>query len=399
MMKHIENSVHCCACGACKDVCRKKAISLCINSEGYINPVVDESRCIFCGACQSVCPCNAPIKTHDEIKSYIAINKNKDLYDYSSSGGVFSAIAASVISNGGVVFGSAVEYENNTVQVRHTCVDNLVDLKRIQGSKYVHSQTEGVFPLVRKLLEESRTVLFSGTSCQIAALQSYLKKNYDSLFTVDLVCHGVPEIIRLKEYISYLEKKYRCRIEDISFRRKLEPGFYANGESFIITLKCRDKISGEVRERYISKKASAYFLLFLQCVGYRQNCYSCRYASVNKPADITLGDFRPNRDETEFFLLSKDKMYSSVLVHTVKGHDLLESISGIKICGELDLEAMLMHHPRLQTPSKATKYGLRLFSLYRVAGFRGLQMYIDAENAVMRLPRKIKKSLKIHNSK
>ena len=398
-MNHIENNIHCCACGACKDICSRNAISLYVNEIGDFTPVVDESRCISCGACQAVCTCSVSIKRcTEQKKTYIAINQNRDLYDYSSSGGIFSAIAAKVIRNGGFVFGSAVVYENNTIQVRHILVDNIADLRKIQGSKYVHSQTDSIFTQIRELLEKGQTVLFSGTSCQVAALQSYLKKDYEQLYTVDLVCHGVPEITRLQEYISFLENKYCCKIEDISFRRKLAPGFYANGESYIISLMCRDNISGELKERFVSKKASAYYLLFLHCAGYRQNCYSCLYAHVNKPADITLGDFRPNMQEAGSFSLSGDKIYSSVFVHTEKGHKLLETISDIQICGELNLEAMLKHHTRLQTPSKTTKYGSRLLAVYHKLGFGGLQVFIDAERIIMCLPRKLKKLLKIHNS-
>ena len=46
----------CCGCEACAAVCKKGAIKLTRNDEGFYFPVVDASLCVNCGACEKKCP-------------------------------------------------------------------------------------------------------------------------------------------------------------------------------------------------------------------------------------------------------------------------------------------------------------------------------------------------------
>ena len=394
MTEHIKYSEHCSACGACAEICPKKAITLRADTEEYLKPMVDETLCVSCGACLRVCPIEKTERKPDVQRAFLAINTDEKLYDSSSSGGAFSALAKYVLSLNGSVFGAALTKENGLLICRHTEVRDLSDLRALQGSKYVHSQTEGIFGCVKERLLEGRTVLFSGTSCQVAALHTYLGEKYDNLLTVDLVCHGTPETTLLSSYVQYLEKQLDSDIEALTFRRKTAPGFYSSGESYVLALLCNDRISGKTFEKFIDKKSSAYFRMFLSQADYRPNCYACRYANPQKPADITLGDFKPSQAERERFGLDERKLYSSVFANTEKGMRYVSASPDLQIIGETDMELMLKHHIRLKEPSAMTKDGQRLLKTYRFGGFPAVQAYISAERIVKAGPRAIRDAIR-----
>jgi len=388
---HIIKYDDCCACGACASQCHADAITLVPDSRGNLFPKVDETACINCGMCKSVCPCNSKISGTDTfLKTFIGYYEDEDTTILSSSGGIFAAIAKHILEEGGAVFGAAAVYENNKLLIKHIRIENDSELKKIQGSKYVHSLTQEVFSEVRDLLTSGRTVLFSGTSCQVMALRTFLGKDYKQLYTVDLVCHGVPENLLLDAYISYLEHKWKCRIIDIAFRNKKAPSFATTKDSYVLTLKCENIKTGSTETRYIEKYKSAYYKLFLSRACYRENCYSCPYATLDKPSDITLGDFRPTASEYETMVLSKDKVYSSILVHTKKGEALLSSIPGQTIpLIEISQDKMREHHYNLVRPSVISPEGKRLAKMYQTTGFSGLQFYVDIYGTVKRIMKKM----------
>lgn len=374
-MKHIQPTKQCYACGACVDKCPAVAISFKEDKHGFLYPVVDEQRCISCGLCVISCICEIKLnKTEFIPDAFIARSYVKDRYSFSSSGGIFGTIAEEFIKSGGVVYGAYITREEAIVVCRHIKVHKIEDLWRIQGSKYVHSNTQGVFKDVFEQLNNGNKVLFSGTSCQVAALRCYLGKEYDNLYCIDFVCHGTPPISLFRKYISYLEKKYRCVIENVSFRRKSKPGFEMDRDSFVFSIfghkgkKCFEK--------HISKNASGYFKLFLSRAGYRPNCYTCPYASITKQGDITLGDFEPKEYELLKYELLNEYMYSTVLINNDKGKSLFQYAAGYFFTKQIDIETVLAHHKNLSKPSKCSKNGKKLFKLYSVLGFSNLERYI-----------------------
>ena len=70
---------------------------------------------------------------------------------------------------------------------------------------------EGLRPLLRPLL--GGEVCFIGTPCQVYGLKSYLRKEYDNLVTVDLVCHGTPSPKLWKKYLDEQKDKYHSEID------------------------------------------------------------------------------------------------------------------------------------------------------------------------------------------
>lgn len=172
------------------NICPNEAITMKSDEDGFIYPTINNNLCVKCGLCKSVCTFqNKSDSGNQPIATYAAINKNKSILTESASGGVFAALASIILEKNGVVFGCA--YNNEMIPV-HICINNPLDIKKLQGSKYVQSNINSTYIEAKKYLEDCIWVLFTGTPCQIAGLKSYLGKDYDNLITADIICHGVP---------------------------------------------------------------------------------------------------------------------------------------------------------------------------------------------------------------
>ena len=303
----------CCGCGACAAVCPKKAISMKEDEAGFVFPSVDGSLCVACGKCRGVCVFKKDgVGENGEPEVYAASNLDENVLMDSSSGGVFTALAQTVLERGGAVFGAAW---TEGPSLSHICVENQSELERLRGSKYVQSMTLDTFSWVKTMLREGRPVCYSGTPCQIAGLKAYLGKEYEDLFTVDLVCHGVPSMKMLLDDLKNLTKDNVGSVTDIRFRDKSR-GWGVNG-----TVK-----SGTKKKKY-NASTSPYYFYFLKGEVYRESCYHCRFPSENRQGDITLGDYWGIRLELVEKLggVDPDKGISCVLVNTQKGKKWLDS--------------------------------------------------------------------------
>ena len=201
----IEKTEQCCACGACVNTCPRNAIQMKEDAAGFLFPSVDESLCVNCGLCVKVCTFTEKgAGAHGEPEVFAAALKDQDVLRESSSGGVFSALANAVLDRGGVVFGAAWTED---LALKHIAVENKADLQKLRGSKYAQSSTGTTFRDVKKILAEGRTVLYSGTPCQIAGLKAYLGTDPENLLTADLVCHGVPSQRMLRDDLQHVSRK------------------------------------------------------------------------------------------------------------------------------------------------------------------------------------------------
>ncbi len=161
---------------------------------------VSPEKCTDCGICKSVCPImNKPRKSAD-TKGYAAYCKDEDIRSISSSGGIFSALALDILKEGGAVFGASYD---SRFKVMHICVDNEDDLAKLRGAKYAQSYLGSTYLSVKKLLNEGKKVIFSGSPCQVAGLKSFLRKDYENLICIDFVCHGVPSPKVWDKYVEY----------------------------------------------------------------------------------------------------------------------------------------------------------------------------------------------------
>lgn len=188
-MIHITDKSKCCGCNACVQRCPKQCIAMREDEEGFLYPKVDVAVCIDCGLCEKVCPVINQNVPKEPLQVFAAKNKNEDQRLRSSSGGVFILLAENIIKQGGVVFGA--RFDKNW-EVEHGYAETLEELEPLMRSKYVQSRIGNTYKEAEMFLKQGRKVLFVGTSCQIAGLHKFLRKEYENLLTVDFICHGVP---------------------------------------------------------------------------------------------------------------------------------------------------------------------------------------------------------------
>lgn len=274
-MIRITDKKECCGCEACVKICPKNCISLYKDEYGFTYPVVDESKCINCSLCEKVCPMlNKQKISYEGAKVYGLTNKNKKVLKKSSSGGVFHSIAKKVIEDGGIVYG--VDSSLNFISV-----NNLTDLDKILGSKYLQAHN---FPFKEVLsdLKEEKKVLVSGTPCQIAALRLFLRKDFANLYTISFVCESVPSPVVFNILCKYYEKKYNSKIVNTSFRDK-KYGWVA---SKYVKFTFANKKTKEVH-----LPENPFLKLFLSMEIARPSCMICKHRGKNSTADIIMSDF------------------------------------------------------------------------------------------------------------
>lgn len=206
-MLQLTDKQDCCGCHACASVCARQCITMQEDNEGFLYPVVDASTCTDCGLCEKVCPVINQDEPRKPLKVYAAKNRNEEIRRQSSSGGIFTPLAESVIRDGGVVFGAKFDKDWNVV---HAWTDTIEGITDFRGSKYVQSTIGDAYREAREFLKQGRKVLFSGTPCQIAGLRKFLRKEYDNLLAVDVVCHGVPSPLVWRKYLEETRVKLRA---------------------------------------------------------------------------------------------------------------------------------------------------------------------------------------------
>ena len=303
----------CCGCGACMNVCPKNAIRMAEDEVGFVYPEIDQNLCVGCGACKKACGYQTQPLMQKSEAVYAAASNNDNFLRKSASGGAFAVLAENVLKKDGVVYGAALPLENGKLEPKHLRIDTVERLPELQGSKYVQSAIGDTYAQAQKDLLDGKRVLFSGTPCQIAGLKQYLKKDYENLLTVDIICHGVPSKRFFQSFMEDYGKKLRGTITEFYFRDK------SKGQGMITRSVYKNK-NGERQEKVIAGNLLSYVNLFLRSFTYRKNCYSCPFASEKRVGDLTLGDFwgfheeYPSYDEKQG--LSNGKGISCVLVNT-----------------------------------------------------------------------------------
>ena len=320
------NKKYCCGCTACVHICPVKCITMREDGEGFLYPAVDSQRCIGCRKCDEVCPARSVENGNTETDTYICYNRDDKVRKQSSSGGVFSLLSEWVIKQNGAVFGAAF---GGDFEVCHIAAETEEELSKLRGSKYVQSRLEDAYPLAKKYLENKSMVLFSGTACQIAGLKKYLGREYENLYTVDVLCHGVPSLKIWRMYLDDLKNRYGADIEKIEFRNK------QNGwKNFCMNIEFADN------QRYsVLHRDDEFMQMFLGNIDLRQTCYNCRFKDLPRISDMTIGDswgvegYMPDMDD--------DGGTSVVYVHSPKGRQMLDEIREFLNLREASLDKVL----------------------------------------------------------
>lgn len=296
-MKNVCREGLCTGCMACSAVCPVGAINInesivCYSAE------IDEKKCINCGKCVKTCQVNHPVQLDPPLYWKQGWARDMTVRSCSSSGGVASAVMHAFIKHQGVVYACAFDKG----EFRYIRVSTVEDISKVRGSKYVKSNPIDIYRLLKKDLQSEKKVLFIGLPCHIAGMKNYLGKRLcENLYTIDLICHGTPSHLVLKDFLINLGIDIG-ELEDVRFRIKDLMGDYFEYQP-IYELGVRDE----------------YMVSFLNGLSYTENCYSCVYAQINRVADISLGDAWGSDLAYE----ERNKGISLVLVQTEKGKQIL----------------------------------------------------------------------------
>ena len=306
------------------------------DADGFFFPEIDFAKCVKCDRCRRACPVNASPRVQDRDPEFYSVrHKKREIREKSTSGGAFTALSDAVLARGGAVAGAVWGPD---FQVRHAVAFDTAARDAMRGSKYVQSDTAGVFAEVKKLLDSGKEVLFSGTPCQVAALRGFLgeKGGSEKLITVDFICHGSPS-----------PKVFQAYLRDLSARRG----------SAVRQVRCRDGNLGCVPMRigidfadgsnYLEDcEHDPYFRLFLSGIINRRACAACPYTCVRRNSDLTIADnwrfasFAPEWDD--------NTGVSTLLVNTPRGAALLQDASDaleIRKCTLKDIDQHYLHRP------------------------------------------------------
>lgn len=328
----------CTGCSACAQICPQKAILMRKNAEGFSFPAIDKTKCNNCKLCEKVCQIYI-VPQKNDIKVFGCINKDEKVIETSLSGGVFFALAEHVIKNGGIVFGCEIDKDLN---IKHSFSSNIEDCRKYCGSKYVQSEISDTYKTVMMFLKDNKKVLFTGTPCQIEGLKLFLSINSleksSNLFTVDVVCHGVPSSKVLKKYLSELEEKFNAKINKINFRNKK-----VSWKEYSM---CID--IGENEQYCKSIKEDIYLKLFLSNICLRKSCYNCNIGGTRSVADISLADFWGVEygDKKNY----NSKGTSLVLINNENGRLFFNEVSSKLSVEEVDLNYAIRYNPSIIQP-------------------------------------------------
>lgn len=372
----------CCGCRACYNICPTKAIIMSLDEKGFLYPVIDNDKCIDCGLCVKVCDFRKFKPTELAPDCYAVKHTDEKEIATSRSGAFFIALAQYVLNKNGVVFGCVIE-NSRYVFIKYAADKEGVDA--FKGSKYVQSDTRDTFKECADFLRNGRSVLFSGLSCQVHGLLSYLKNvkvNCDKLITCDIVCHGAPSPKIWKQFVDRTEQIESDEVVGADFRDKSQFGW----REHIETLKLK---SG----RTLSRKR--WTDIFYAHVMFRESCYNCKYTTPNRKTDFTIADYWGIEKNAPQF--DDNKGVSLVLVRTQKAKDIFNSLNNIRVV-KTDLQNSLQ--PQLQHPQYKGKFYSRFWDDYLKDNDRAINKYffpsrlrlfmLKAKKAIGKILRKLK---------
>ena len=312
----------CTGCSACANVCPVDAITMQENEYGFIMPMVNADKCVNCKKCINTCPAvntNADNSLQPEIYSAMAQN---EIREKSSSGGMFTAAAEKIIEMGGCVCGAV--FDAGKQEILHKIAFTKDELAPMRKAKYAQSNIHHIYREIKKLLDTEKPVLFTGTPCQAAALKAYLGKDYDNLYVIDILCHGVPSQKMLKGYLDEISRLPSIMTDDeppkpvnIIFRDKERHGWrsstfirieFDNGSVYEGNLKDNDPFERAFHDKTALRKA----------------CEDCPFCTFPRQGDLSIGDFW-GIQELEPGMT--DKLGTSIVfVNNSQGRQLYDSI-------------------------------------------------------------------------
>ena len=390
----------CCGCRACEQICPKECIKMEYDEKGFMYPKIDRSKCIECGLCKKVCPMlnNEELKQTIPFETYRLISKDKEIIDTSSSGGAFIEIVKQILSNNKSkkykIYGCIFDKQ---MKAKHIGITDVKDINKLQKSKYVQSDIGYSYKEIKQDLKEDILVIFSGTPCQIAGLKKYLiGQDTENLYTIDLVCHGVPSQKVLDKYIQYVENKYDSKIKKFNFRQKIKIGNKVDS--------CGVKMEFENSQIIKEYSFSNWYMLgFFGGLYYRECCGECPFANTKRVSDITIGDFwgiqKTNKN------LDANTGISLCIANSNKGQKIMKEIEDAVKVNEEDIKVAIANNRNLSKPSKISPNSNEFFekldnskdfrkTIKKYVRRKGILEYLISANMNEEFKNKIKNKIK-----
>lgn len=378
----LEKKEDCSGCTACVNVCPKQCIEMKTDSEGFYYPIIDGEKCIHCNLCKKVCPSNFVLKKEHKPQAYVGYNADKQVRKNSSSGGIFSALADEILLHEGWVYGAAFD---DCFMVRHIGTKNKTDVEKLRTSKYVQSDLREVFPAIKEQLNNGELVYFSGTPCQVEGLLSYLGKDYENLYTQDIICHGVPSPAVWEAYLQLVKGKKK----DVSFRDKKYGWHY-------FSMRIRTD-----KKKHIKRlDQDTYVRLFLDNVTLRPSCYACHFKKEIRNSDFTLADCW-NGKNFGLSIKDDDKGLSMIFVNSEKGKKLLKTLDKTVVSEEIDYEKAIKAQSAATSSVRKNEQRAVFFESAEVNGYEetiknwyGKNIIADAKKTFIYIKTKIRNFIK-----
>lgn len=330
MLSFTKDKSNCTGCTACMAACPVSCISMVEDSEGFKYPVSSDA-CIDCGLCERVCPLQKTsiVANPPSSKAYAVLSRDASIWRRSASGGAFSEICNAWGDDKTIIVGATWD----GLIVHHKCVEGVKNILDLCKSKYVASSPDNTFREIKDYLINGRKVTFCGTPCQVAGLKSYLRKDYPNLLTIDLICHGVGSPSVFEDAMKSIGEQLDTVVTGYEFRAKRRVYETDHLQKIIAA----DGIRYMVKDQYIQ--------LFLSQLCLRPCCgKNCIFRSDRRQGDLTIADFK---GLTEVFpeLIGTKRNYSSLIVNSVKGQDVVTLLSKNAIIKEATIEDIKKFNP------------------------------------------------------
>ena len=330
MLSFNPEKTNCMGCAACYSVCPKQCITMQKDDEGFLYPVVDDTVCINCGLCKKVCPMvNPKIENNHPKTAVAAVSKDYKIWCRSASGGAFSEIVRNWADDTTLVVGAAWDELN----VHHIGVVGFENIAPLCKSKYVSSAIENTFIEIREHLRSGKKAIFCGCPCQVDGLRHFLRKDYEKLLTMDLICHGQgsPDVFR--ETMSVIGEQLGESVISYEFRAKRK----IHETDYLALVKT------EKENHYLTQ--DPYIQLFLSQNALRPSCgENCKYRDVHRPGDLTIADCK---GLTKIYpdLVGAKKNYSTVVSNSPKGDMLLKALERTMLVRPCPIDEVIKYNP------------------------------------------------------
>ena len=339
-MIEIKDKSLCCGCRACENICPQKCIEIYEDENGFMFPKVNEENCINCNLCNNVCPMlNNQL---EEVKEAYVVYSKTNNRQIGSSGGLFPEFAEYLLKEKGIVYGAGFD---SNLKLKCQSIDNFKDIEKLSKSKYLQSDMEDNYKKIEKKLKAGEKVLFVSTPCYCQALKNYLKKDYENLFIVDFVCHGVPNQKLFDDNLKWYLKK-NIKVKKYDFRENE----HKINCSRVFRIESENQI---IKNVFLNDPYYYYYYYCTYFISLRESCYTCPFAQRKRCTDITIGDFHNvkalNKEEERL------KGFSSILINSDKGKKLFEKIKENLEIINLDKEKIIKSNAALNKPTTKPK--------------------------------------------